>query len=187
MLTGLDILLARMKTNPEEFLKEEGHVPYQGEMFGGKWSDLLDYAWRIANEEEREALEVAQKEFYRDDFNERVMKRLAGEEVKQEEHPMQKFRIKTPAQNVAQNVMVSVGGSGGATSMLGQQGAQQNMALQNMALQNNQHSGNGGTNLQGVVQGGYGGQAQVRQEGAAIGVDPSFWSGVVSAGKGKLW
>jgi hypothetical protein len=37
------------------------------------------------------------------------------------------------------------------------------------------------------VQGGYGGQAQVRQEGAAIGVDPSFWSGVVSAGKGKLW
>ena len=104
MLTGLDILLARMKTNPEEFLKEEGHVPYQGEMFGGKWSDLLDYAWRIANEEEREALEVAQKEFYRDDFNERVMKRLAGEEVKQE-HPMQKFRIKTPAQNAAAQAM----------------------------------------------------------------------------------
>jgi hypothetical protein len=80
MLTGLDILIARMKTNPEEFLKEDGQVPYQGEMFGGKWSDLLDYAWRVANEEERAALEVAQKEFYRDDFNERVFKRLAGEE-----------------------------------------------------------------------------------------------------------
>ena len=81
MLTGLDILLARMKTNPEEFLKEEGHVPYEGEMFGGKWSDLLDYAWRVADKDERDALEAARKEFYRDDFNERVMKRLAGEET----------------------------------------------------------------------------------------------------------
>jgi hypothetical protein len=80
MLTGLDILLARMKTNPEEFLKDN-HVPYEGEMFGGKWSDLLDYAWRVANEEERQALEDARREFYRDDFNERVMKRLAGEET----------------------------------------------------------------------------------------------------------
>ena len=175
MLTGLEILLDRMKTNPEEFLTD-GNVPYEGELFGGKWNDLISYAWRIATEEERQMLEDARREFYRDDFNERVMKRLAGEEVKQEEHPMQKFRIKTPAQNVAQNVMVSVGGIGGATSMLGQQGAQQNMALQNMALQNNQHSGGGGF-----------GQAQVRQEGAAIGVDQSFWNGVIASGKGKLW
>ena len=80
MLTGLEILLARMKTNPEEFLKEDGRVPYDGETFGGKWSDLLDYAWRIADKDERDALDVARKEFYRDDFNERVMKRLAGEE-----------------------------------------------------------------------------------------------------------
>jgi len=86
MLTGLDILLARMKTNPEEFLKD-AHVPYEGEMFGGKWSDLLDYAWRVADDEERKALDDARKEFYRDDFNERVMKRLAGEEVKQVEQP----------------------------------------------------------------------------------------------------
>lgn len=80
MLTGLDILIARMKTNPEEFLNERGTVPYEGEMFGGKWSDLLDYAWRVADKDEREMLETARKEFYRDDFNERVMKRLAGEE-----------------------------------------------------------------------------------------------------------
>jgi len=87
MLTGLEILLARMKTNPEEVLKAEGTVPYEGEMFGGKWSDLLDYAWRIADKDERQALDDARKEFYRDDFNERVMKRLAGEEVKQETSP----------------------------------------------------------------------------------------------------
>ena len=84
MLTGLEILLDRMKTNPEEFLKDD-HVPYEGESFGGKWSDLVNYAWRIATEEERQMLEDARREFYRDDFNERVMKRLAGEEVKQEQ------------------------------------------------------------------------------------------------------
>jgi hypothetical protein len=80
MLTGLDILLDRMKTNPEEFLIA-GEVPYEGQMFGGKWADLLTYAWRIANEEERNMLEDARRQFYRDDFNERVMKRLAGEDV----------------------------------------------------------------------------------------------------------
>ncbi len=80
MLTGLDILLARMKTNPEEFLNTDGTVPYDGEMFGGKWSDLLNYAWRVATEEEQEMIKKARDEFYRDDFNERVFKRLAGEE-----------------------------------------------------------------------------------------------------------
>lgn len=79
MLAGLDILLARMKTNPEEFLVE-GRAPHDGEIFGGKWSDLIDYAWRIGTEDERGAIQEARKEFLRDDFNERVFKRLAGEE-----------------------------------------------------------------------------------------------------------
>ena len=83
MLTGLDILLARMKTNPEEFLLE-GRAPHDGEIFGGKWGDLIDYAWRIGTEDEREAIQEARKEFLRDDFNERVFKRLAGEETKQD-------------------------------------------------------------------------------------------------------
>ena len=79
MLTGLEILLARMKTNPEEFLVED-RAPHDGEVFGGKWSDLIDYAWRIGTEDERGAIQEARKEFLRDDFNERVFKRLAGEE-----------------------------------------------------------------------------------------------------------
>ena len=79
MLTGLDILLDRMKTNPEEFLNA-GEVPYEGQMFGGKWADLCTYAWRVATEEERKMFEDAQIQFYRDDFNGRVMKRLAGED-----------------------------------------------------------------------------------------------------------
>lgn len=191
MLTGLEILIARMKTNPEEFLKEDGRVPYDGETFGGKWSDLLDYAWRIADKDERDALDVARKEFYRDDFNERVMKRLAGEEVKEELSP---YIVKG---STANTVLVGGGGSGGTwtdpRAIYGSQAAQviknpiqHAAAQQNMATQNSMLSGNGSTGVQGVVQGGYG-QAQVRQEGAAIGVDPSFWGGIIASGKGKLW
>jgi len=93
MLTGLDILLARTKTNPEEFLTEGKAVPYDGEIFGGKWSDLLDYAWRVATEEEQEMIKKARDEFYRDDFNERVFKRLAGEEKQGEKEETMKVRM----------------------------------------------------------------------------------------------
>ena len=93
MLTGLDILLARMKTNPEEFLTKDGTVPYDGEIFGGKWSDLLDYAWRVATDDEREMIKKARDEFYRDDFNERVFKRLAGEEKQGEKEETMKIRM----------------------------------------------------------------------------------------------
>jgi hypothetical protein len=157
-----------MKTNPEEFLHTSGTVPYEGELFGGRWSDLVNYAWRVATEEERKALEDARREFYRDDFNERVMKRLAGEEVKQENSP---YIVKT---------QISNGGTGGTissqhwtdprASMLGQQGAQQ-------ATTNS---------LQAMGSGGFG-QAQTRQEGATISTDSSFWNGVIASGKGKLW
>jgi hypothetical protein len=82
-----------MKTNPEEFLTKDGTVPYDGEMFGGKWSDLLDYAWRIANNDEREMITKARDEFYRDDFNERVFKRLAGEEKQGEKEETRKIRL----------------------------------------------------------------------------------------------
>jgi hypothetical protein len=93
MLTGLDILLARMKTNPEEFLTEGKAVPYDGEIFGGKWSDLLNYAWRVATEEEQEMIKKARDEFYRDDFNERVFKRLAGEEKQGEKEETMKIKM----------------------------------------------------------------------------------------------
>ena len=92
MLTGLEILLARMKTNPEEFHSKDG-VAYGGEMFGGKWSDLLDYAWRIANNDEREMITKARDEFYRDDFNERVFKRLAGEEKQGDKENIMKIKM----------------------------------------------------------------------------------------------
>ena len=150
MLTGLDILLARMKTNPEEFL-DRGHVPYEGQVFGGKWSDLLDYAWRVAEKDERDALEAARREFYRDDFNERVFKRLAGEEPEQQPETLtyktqgryatkwsdpraQQAAQMHPLQNSAQNAMLQ----GGALTTTGF------------------------------------GQAQIKQEGAMVGGSDAF-------------
>lgn len=155
MLTGLDILLDRMKTNPEEFLKDN-HVPYEGESFGGKWNDLINYAWRIATEEERQMLEDARREFYRDDFNERVMKRLAGEEVKEEVSP---YIIK---QNAAQ-------------AMTHQQ------MMQNAVLQGGQYDPNLHGHL--TTTGSFPSfqAAETKQEGATIGVDRSFWGGITGA------
>ena len=98
MLAGLDILLDRMKTNPDEFLNDE-RIPHEGEYFGGKWADLLDYAHRVGTEEERALLKEAMNQFYRDDFNGRVMRRLAGEE----ESPMTlKYKAKTDPRTAMQ-------------------------------------------------------------------------------------
>ena len=163
MLTGLDILLARMKTNPEEFLNERGTVPYEGEMFGGKWSDLLDYAWRVADKDEREMLETARREFYRDDFNERVFKRLTGEEMKQELSP---YIVKQNAAQAMKNPLLN--------------------AAQNSVLQGGMYD----PNLHGYLTTTTGGfqAAETKQEGAPIGgMGNGFWGGVVASGKGKLW
>lgn len=189
MLTGLDILIDRMKTNPEEFLHTSNVVPYEGESFGGRWSDLVDYAWRVATEEERKALEDARREFYRDDFNERVMKRLAGEEVKQEQPSPYIVKqntaqaIKNPIQNAAaqqqmlQNSVLVVGGGGSGGSGLGAQGA----VLQGGQYDPNLHgylTTTGSTGFQ---------AAETKQEGATISTNSSFWNGVIASGKGKLW
>lgn len=159
MLTGLDILLSRMKTNPEEFLYG-GAVPNEGEVFGGNWADLISYAWRVANEEERQALEDARREFYRDDFNERVMKRLAGEEVKQETSP---YVVKQQAQYWTDP----------------------RMAMQNSVLQ----GGTSSTAIgQAALQAHGFGQAQVHTERQPVGyagMGDGFWSGVAKSLGGR--
>jgi hypothetical protein len=170
MLTGLEILLARMKTNPEEFLNERGTVPYEGEMFGGKWSDLLDYAWRVADKDEREMLETARKEFYRDDFNERVMKRLAGEEVKQETSP---FIIKQQAPHWTDPRSIQ-----GALHPL--QNSAQNSALQGGTIST--------TIGQSALQANGFGQAQIKAEGQPVGyagMGEGFWGGIAKTLGGR--
>ena len=67
MLTGVEILLERMKTNPEEFV-EGGY---------SKWSRVLDTGWNVMTEEERQALQAGMNEAKRDHFNGEVMRVLS--------------------------------------------------------------------------------------------------------------
>ena len=69
MLHGIDILLARMKTNPEEFVRD------------GKWTGVLVNIDKHLTEEERQALRNGFTEMARDTFNEVIMKSIAGEGV----------------------------------------------------------------------------------------------------------
>lgn len=70
MLAGVEILLERMKTNPEEFV-DGGY---------SKWSRVMSNGWDIFTEEERTALQNAHNEAKRDHFNGEVMRVLAGQE-----------------------------------------------------------------------------------------------------------
>ena len=68
MLTGLEILIARMKDHPDEFLMRR------------KWDELIEHYGEYFTEEELNAYKAARGEMMRDLFNEAVLKRLAGEE-----------------------------------------------------------------------------------------------------------
>jgi hypothetical protein len=67
MLAGVEILLERMKTNPEEFI--EGGL--------SKWSRVIDAGWEVLGEEERNALQDAIRSAKRDRFSGEVMRVLA--------------------------------------------------------------------------------------------------------------
>jgi hypothetical protein len=67
MLTGVEILLERMKTNPEEFI-EGGY---------SKWSRVIDGSWSILTEEEQTALKAGVDNAKREHFNGEVMRVLA--------------------------------------------------------------------------------------------------------------
>lgn len=69
MLYGIDILIARMKTHPEEFERD------------GKWTGALVNIDKHLTEEERQALKNGYTEMARDAFNEVIMKSIAGEGV----------------------------------------------------------------------------------------------------------
>jgi len=67
MLTGVEILLERMKTNPEEFI-EGGY---------SKWSRVIDGSWSILTEEEQTALKAGVDNAKREHFNGEVLRVLA--------------------------------------------------------------------------------------------------------------
>lgn len=67
VLTGLEILIERMKTHPEEFDRD------------GKWVDILVNIDRHLTDEERNALKKGFSDAAREKFNELVLKGIAGE------------------------------------------------------------------------------------------------------------
>jgi hypothetical protein len=74
MLAGVEILLERMKTNPEEFI-EGGY---------SKWSRVIDSAWSILTEEEQTALNAGVDNAKREHFNGEVMRVLSGNNDEEE-------------------------------------------------------------------------------------------------------
>jgi len=74
MLSAVEILIERTKTQSEEFANG-----YTGDF--GKWDDVIKEFNLCMTTEEREALEAAFTNARREMFNEAVMKRLAGTDV----------------------------------------------------------------------------------------------------------
>ena len=98
MQTGTQILLERMKTNPEEFAEEGGLV--------GRWERIIRDANNYLPQEDREAIEAAYKQLQVDRFNERVLRTLTGEN---EETATLKYR---PAMTLTSNGSLGLGSLG---------------------------------------------------------------------------
>lgn len=69
MLNGLQILVSRMETHPEEFVHD------------GKWTDVLASIDKHLTEEEKAALKQGYADMARSAFNEVVLRTIAGENV----------------------------------------------------------------------------------------------------------
>ena len=69
MLKGIEILLARMDSNPEEF-DIDGWL--------ANWSRIYDRYSDCLSEKEREAIQTKRTEVLRDKFNAEVMSKLLG-------------------------------------------------------------------------------------------------------------
>jgi hypothetical protein len=83
---GTEILLARMKEYPEEFINQENKaLGYDGL----RWDRVLRDARDHLPKEDIDALDAGMKQLYIDRFNERVLKTLAGEsEPEHTEEPL---------------------------------------------------------------------------------------------------
>ena len=73
MLSGLEIILARMQSNPEDFMSGSEDR---------KWMRLVDHAIgaELLTDEEHKALSEALRNCRREMFNQRVMRALSNEE-----------------------------------------------------------------------------------------------------------
>ena len=74
MNTGIQILIARMKTNPEEWAKMSDKAM-------GRWESIVHLYWDYFTNEDKTAYLEARHEVLADEFSEEVLKILAGEET----------------------------------------------------------------------------------------------------------
>lgn len=80
MEMGTEILLARMKDHPEEFVNDNS----VRRLDGLRWDSVLRDAREHLPKEDIDALDAGIKQLYIDRFNERVLKVLAGESEQEE-------------------------------------------------------------------------------------------------------
>lgn len=74
MLVGIELILKRMETHPEEFVGVNGGCSKE-------WHAVITPAVPYLTSEEREALNSALTKAYRDHLNAQVMRTIAGEEI----------------------------------------------------------------------------------------------------------
>ena len=73
MLSGLEIILDRMKSHPEEF------VTFDGTITNGRWAHILNASKGWATEEEKRLIDDAYIEARRELVNQEALRTLAGE------------------------------------------------------------------------------------------------------------
>ena len=74
MLTGIELMLKRMETHPEEFVGVQGGCSKE-------WYAIFSPVIQHLTEEELNAVNTALKKAYREHFTGQVMKQMAGESV----------------------------------------------------------------------------------------------------------
>jgi hypothetical protein len=90
MEMGTEILLARMKEYPEEFINLKDRAIGYDSL---RWDAVMREGREYLPEEDRKALDAGMKQLYIDRFNERVLKTLAGES--EPEQPEETLKYKT--------------------------------------------------------------------------------------------
>lgn len=160
---GVKILLARMETNPEDFVATEKEAT--GRLTRPKFhavSELLrkavmsqptksDEYWMCLSKEERHALINAYRNLKRKEFSNGVMKTLMADEKEEKEStPAKKMYINPSQMALAQKLGISEQEYARQLAM-----AQRNAAAQNQALQGTGLSGyyGGSTPIQGIFGG----------------------------------
>lgn len=84
MLTGIELMLKRMESHPEEFVGTNGGCSKE-------WYSVISPVIDYLTGEEKKALEQGLKTAYRDHFNGQVLRKLAGEQVLDKEAGLEDY------------------------------------------------------------------------------------------------